>query len=149
MDRRKFYKTVVWVLVALNVLILFAFLVVVPRLHGPPSGAEGKALRHRIPNMLALDPTQNTTFQSLADQHRAKINELHDDQSATLQAYFQSLIRDQLPTDSLLTRLEVLEREKIALTYAHFQDIKAILRPEQRENYGRFVEEATRIVLSR
>ena len=79
---------------------------------------------------LGLDTAQRTAFEELAKAHHRTIMDLQHQQQAVVRAHF-----DQLETTAAFVPAPAaageLQRRKIDLTYRHFLEVKALLRPEQ------------------
>jgi len=146
MERRKFYQYATFFLLALNLAMVAFFLLGPP----PPQGDPARhGLKDRVAQMLRLDDDQAARFGELAEQHNRHMEELAARQRTLLKDYFLALTDTAMhtPTDSLLQAYLELEREKVTFTYRHFQDVQALLRPEQQPLFRTFVREALRTLL--
>ena len=144
MEPLKFYRWATWSLLALNVAVLAFFLCFPPPLPGagPPRQA---------PAALKLDDGQEEKFLASVREHRDKIQQLSQQQSELLQAYFSPLYAAaetrKLPTPP--AQFALLEQEKIAATYQHFLDIENILEPSQKAAFPGFVKSALRNIFQK
>lgn len=132
------YKYAAWGLLILNLsMIAFFFLTAPPR----PNDLKGKK---GAVQMMQLDEQQEKSFSSLAHQHMQQMSEFNRQQRSLLQPYFNSIIDTKITiqSDSLLKQVQALEQKKIESTYLHFQEVKAILKPEQYPDFEKFVEQA-------
>jgi len=139
MEKLTVYKLAALLLLVLN-LGLLAFLFFGPH---TSQGAGAPALK-----VLQFDDQQHEAFKALAQVHRAEMRDLTDRQRALLREHFRQLSTDQAETPlPLPPDFAELEQEKIGSTYHHFIDVKKILRPEQREHFPQFVEQAVSRIL--
>ena len=145
MSQIRFYKYAALTLLLLNILLIGVFLI--PRfLHGPPDhNRKGSAFE-----LLQMTEQQDELFLKSAEQHIGQIKELNQAQKALLERYFEQLTKpDQtLNVDSLLNKVQDLERNKIESTLYHLQEVKALLNPDQMVNFNRFMEHVMTAILS-
>ena len=135
MSQLKFYKYAAFGLLVLNVSMLAFFFLTRP---GPGRGGPQKpAIEH-----LGLDDAQHEEFLKFAHQHEDKMIIIEDQQKELLQAYFNTLViaSNTLDLPSTLERLTQLEKQKVELTYQHFSEIKAILKPNQIKDFESFMK---------
>ncbi|GAB5554837.1 MAG: hypothetical protein Sapg2KO_44280 [Saprospiraceae bacterium] len=149
MDLTKIYKYIILGLVGLNVAILVFFLKPKPRpRHQPPNGN----FQSEVIEMLHLNNQQASTLRVLADGHKQQIEKINERQGSLLISYFESLddTLERVNKDSLLNHFQQSEKEKIEMTYQHFQDIKELLNDEQLPYFELFMSKTTeRLLLNR
>lgn len=137
MEAIKLYRWATWGLLALNVAILAFFLLAPPP---PPGGARPG----RAPAALDLNEDQTKQFTDFVKLHSTKMQQINQEQSELLQAYFAPLHEGEV--DGLLPPLSAkfaeLEQEKVAATYQHFLDVEGILEPAQKDAFPDFVKDA-------
>lgn len=149
MNLTKIYKYIILGLVGLNVAILVFFLRPKPRpRHQPPN----RNFQSEVIEMLHLNNQQASTLRGLADGHKEEIEKINARQASLLTAYFESLddSLERVNKDSLLNHFQQSEKEKIEMTYQHFQDIKELLNDEQLPYFESFINKTTdRLLLSK
>ncbi len=148
MKSNLFYKYATGILLLFNITLIIFFLVSKSSLPPPPQ--EGR-LKDEIAKLLHLTEQQETTFRKYAEEHNHKITTLNQTQRAILRTYFQILKRDSsvTPQQSLLDKALHVERNKIQSTVKHFQQIKAMLKPQQKAHFKQFMDKVLdRILLS-
>lgn len=146
MNNAQLYKRGFWLLLILNVLVLFNFLVIIPLyLHpkNPPKVNTEKLLK--------LNQEQTASFEKFANLHHQQIMRLNDDQKSLIPIYFSTLYQPNSPTnrDSLASRIQSIESQKLEVTYKHFEDIKSILNPDQIKDFPQLVESSLFRVLAK
>ena len=146
MTQLKLYQFAAWGLLVLNLSMVAFFFLTKP---APPDRAEGQQFRNEAMNILQLDEQQRTTFSELAATHNKEMNKLKKAQQDLLKPYFDHLLSEAggVSPDSILLQYQQLEREKLVVTYQHFEDIKGILKEGQKDNFPKFMEEAIRALL--
>lgn len=143
MKQLQFFKLASLVLLLLNAgILLFFWLQRPPRAPGM-GGAIGSFETVAI-DLLQLDESQAADFQNLAIEHGTRIHAFNQEQNRNLQQYFSTVYRagDLLLKDSLIMQVEQLEQQKVQFTYQHFEDVRALLRPEQLPQFEVFVTQA-------
>ena len=139
MKQLQFYKVATWGLLVLNLsMVAFFFLTAPPPHHGRKLGGQ------KAGAIMKMNDQQNESFHLLAEEHMKKMEGFNNQQRNLLKPYFSSLIDSKaaINSDSLLNKVQLLERNKIESTYQHFQDVKSILKPEQHTYFEEFVEHA-------
>ena len=70
-------------------------------------------------------------------------------QRTLVSPFFDGLIdKPTTSKDSLLQEIQRLEKEKIQLTYKHFEEIKAMLKPEQLASFEPFMKTILKEILN-
>jgi len=146
MNREKFYYWTLGGLILLNICLMGA-LWLGPKFAGPPGGPHHrgpgpKGLKHFAERELNLDAEQARQVDKLAIEHHRQMKNLMYEQRKVLAKYFESLSEETLENAKLLERAGQIEQEKIQITYQHFQDIKSILREDQKAAFPRVMDEA-------
>ena len=147
MNQVKFYKYIILGLVGLNIVVLAFFLLTKSRpRHQPPP----KNFQAEVVKIFGLDNQQASVFKELADGHKQRMKEIDKQQEKLLLRYFESLTNDSESTDkeSLLNQFQQLEREKIEVTYRHFEEIKKLLNKDQLPEFEEFMKSVTNKLLS-
>jgi periplasmic protein CpxP/Spy len=103
-----------------------------------------------IINELNLDDRQQERLFYLRDQHRSSMDSLDGEFSKVLAIYL-NLLKQNEPTlalrDSLENLLASIEKKKAIITLNHFQDVKALGRPDQQKNFEKLIPELTRVLM--
>lgn len=141
MEQVKFYKYAMIFLAILNVSMVAFFLITKPK---------GKPDNRNVIGILELDKTQKETFFQYAEAHKTLMNDFNKAQKAVLKTYFQTLTdtTNIAITDSLLTEVQALEREKIESTYEHLKEVKTILNEEQKPHFQKFMNRVYKMILA-
>ncbi|MEL6537365.1 MAG: hypothetical protein AAFQ98_18230 [Bacteroidota bacterium] len=149
MKDRSGYKIGFFVMLLMNGVMLF-FLFQRPKPHPPGGGpsVQGHATFQRIKDLLQLDDRQVEAFEELAMDHRRTLRRIEDEQGEVLQAYFSYLKMDQVPAQQgeELQEFLQLEQEKIEYTFQHFQELKALCRPDQLTEIETLTEEILQVL---
>ena len=138
MSQIKLYKYATWGLLFLNIAVLAFFLLTKPKpQHHPPSNN----FQSEVIEMLDLNTQQASTFKALAEAHNQQMRSISGQQQQLLIPYFESLTNPSstIDSDGVLSQFQQLEREKIEVTYQHFQDIKSMLNEEQLPDFENFM----------
>jgi Spy/CpxP family protein refolding chaperone len=152
MNRERFYKIVILLLLLLNLGVL-GYLVTDrrdPVSHPPLDGRPGPAADRVIVNRLDLTENQQEQFAGLKHEHHRQMLELQEESSELhkeLYALLQYEKPDNKTKDSLLHLLQqnALTREQV--TFEHFKKLRGILTPEQEPAFDEFVEDLSRRIL--
>jgi protein CpxP len=137
-----FYKYSAIVLLVVNIAIL-AFLFFRP-----------KGKHHHMPlkasKELNLTDDQKKNFMELVKNHQQSIKKIQDQQKGLFETYFQSLYKtDAANNTETLNAIVDFERQKIELTYHHFEKVKALLNKDQMLNYKVFILKTTQLIHGR
>ena len=150
MNQLSFYKYTTWGLLVLNLaMIAFFFLTKpeFPQQRRPP----GDHQKMNASTTLGLNKDQTEKFLTSAKRHEGEIKSIDAQQKELLTQYFNSLIdttlmsKNQITIDSFTT----LEKQKIEITYRHFQEIKDILSFEQVNDFEPFMKEVLKKAIPR
>jgi hypothetical protein len=130
MKTNTFLKMAVLIMVLINV-VLIGFMVARPKM--PPRG-KPVDLKNIISEKLNLDEEQQETYFELAKNHGELMAEIEQKQKPLIRDYFSFLKSEDQnfsTQDSLLTEINILESEKLIMTYNHFEQLKEICNPSQ------------------
>lgn len=138
MSQFKFYKYATWSLLFLNIAVLAFFILTKPK---PLPRPTSKDFQAEVIEILRLNRQQVSTFKALAETHNQKMSSINEQQQKLLPPYFESLtdLSKDIDEDNILNQFQQLEREKIAVTYQHFQEIKSILDEEQLPHFEELI----------
>ena len=150
MSKYQFFKTAMWGLLTLNMLIIGLYFIpagIIPK----PRPPEAFIFEHRAMNMLELDEDQRDHFHEIAAEHAKQMNACNAEQRKMIEGYFMASLNDvsQHDPDSLMSEIHILENKKIDFTLKHFQEVKSMLKPEQQPFFDEFVKNALQIILDR
>lgn len=152
MQSLPFFRTGFYALLLLNSLIIAALFLLPRFTHQSARGPGGAPLREDFTRILQLDEEQMRRFHQSAQKHRRQMDSISRQQQQIAPAYFGQLLDTApvAPLDSISAALSALETAKLAITYTHFAEVKALLQPEQQKHYRPFLERAVEsIVYSR
>lgn len=138
MKRENILTWLVAFLIVMNGAILFYFMRKGPLPEPPPDRI--------IVEVLQFDDRQRDEFRKLKDDHHGKMMKLNDHFRKTLEDYFLTLQNNSSAKDSLETLISGLEKERLNITYSHFQDIKKLCRDDQLEKFNTFLPDLIRFV---
>lgn len=141
MTRERLLLTLVVALVMLNGVVLFVFMTQGNRPGQPPHDRV-------IIETLGLDDSQQRTFDVLKRDHRRQMDSVDRIFAGVLQDYFALLNEPAQPKkDSLEQVIADLERARVRITHAHFNDLRSLCRPGQKEEFDRFLPELVKFIL--
>ncbi|MBS1636012.1 MAG: periplasmic heavy metal sensor [Bacteroidetes bacterium] len=107
---------------------------------GQEANAEGKREpKWIVIERLHLDKEQQAAYQMLIDAHKTKHHQLNDacrDLKNKLYSLLEKTPVDSLLADSLIGQVAHKQRELEQLNFKHFQQVKAICRPEQMNDFN-------------
>jgi protein CpxP len=106
-----------------------------------PKPHEGPRLE--IIERLQLDQTQTNSYDSLIREHRKAIRTLDSQLAITKKILYTQLLKPQSErlNDSLLNLIAEKSIEIERVHFAHFEDIRALCKPQQEENFNKLVME--------
>lgn len=122
------------VLVVVNVAALIFIL------SGPKPGLDNKFDR-RVVDKLDLNAEQIRKFNIMKREHHQDILQIDDDMQVVYERYFYLLAdpADSSKKDSLENILSRKQKDKIQITYKHFDDLKRLCSKEQQEKFKELV----------
>jgi len=140
MKQLKFYKYTIAGLALLNAAILIFF--VINRPHSPRPSGPTNNFHSDVIEILNLNAQQAIDFESIANKHHDKMTGIKQQQQQLLVPFFQQLSDSTvlLNKQDVLNKFQLLEKEKIEVTYDHLKDIKGLLLPEQLPNFKLFTQ---------
>lgn len=151
MERTKLLTLAIIGLLLLNFLTI-GFLVVksghiVHPGHPPgPPGAEEPATV--IIRRLHFDEVQQTTYHQLVHEHQNQTRTLRD-QSAQLFRDYYGLLESDAPdsakANALSQQIAMNQRKMAQLNFTHFQQIKALCRPDQQTDFKQLVSDLAKL----
>lgn len=129
----KIYKIGFFILLIIN--IAFVSLIVIKR---PPNRQD---MRERLSNRLGFDESQKRIFMAMADEHRAEIDLIDKRESELIKSYFGLILSPDSTKNKelILEEIHSLKREKLLITYEHFDSLKAICSEDQLAEFEEFM----------
>tara|TARA_B100000508_G_C11451880_1_gene274553 strand:+ start:1260 stop:1733 length:474 start_codon:yes stop_codon:yes gene_type:complete len=141
MNKINFHRTIIGVLIALNVFLVYQLL---DKKHH--RWGKNHHPKHRLIEQLDFDETQVAEFEQLIEKHREAVKELDGKIVNTKQAIFEQLSDDQPQVqDSLYKQIGQLQ---IAIEKAHFQhflSVKALCREDQLDEFDALSKTITKV----
>ncbi|WP_421898012.1 hypothetical protein [Marinoscillum sp.] len=132
----KMYKTGFFILLVINIglVVLFAL---GPRPPRPESG-----IKNEISRELGFTAAQKAAFEQMALNHREAIHTLEKQEGELMGAFFNQLSQTEPNgvNEGLLQEIMQLEKDKIMVTYRHFEDLKGICNEEQLVRFERVIQ---------
>jgi len=147
MRKEFFYRIVILALLLLN----FGILVFIwqaryeGRLPMPPDGVGNPA--QLIIERLHLDEQQQKQFDVMREAHHSKMMDIQHDSRKLHDELFDLLKADQVDTEksnALIQQIQSLETEKEHVTFDHFAQLRAILRPDQKMAFNGLIKDLLR-----
>lgn len=139
MTQLTFYKYAIGGLVLLNIAVLTFFLLTKPK---PPHHAPPHHFQAEIIDILDLDKQQAATFKTLAKEHHQQMKSIKEQQQQLLLPYFESLTNsaEDIDKEKILNQFQQQEREKIEVTYQHFEEVKKLLNKKQLSHFKQLMK---------
>jgi len=134
MNKLKIYQWATWGLLFLNLAMLCFFMLTKPK--HPNNINFNKAVKQEM----NLNEEQEKLFLVSADKHKEQMAIISDRQKVLWQSYFTTLSSSDplIKNDSIISELQNLETQKIAVTTTHFMEIKSFLKPDQYKGFAVF-----------
>lgn len=148
MKSLKFYQCTTISLLLLNLGIIGFFFWTKPP---HPLHKNGRGAKHmeRPLEILQLDAAQHKIFDASAKAHHQAVREIGKQQRVLLQGYFESIVDTTklVRQGEILAQVQHLERQKIEITYQHFEEVKTILNDTQKAHFAPFLKRVLTKVL--
>lgn len=147
MERTKLLTITIIGLLLINLATLvFVFL------NGPKPGGMPHEERHQpkaiIIDKLHFDTNQQKEYEKLILWHRGKIDELDSAIRETKNELYSILGEEKIDNNAktrLITRLNQYQKQVEETHFKHFEDIKKLCKPAQKEEFEALTEELSRI----
>ncbi|MFN3755081.1 hypothetical protein [Flavobacterium sp.] len=104
--------------------------------------------REIIIDRLHFDANQQKEYDKLIQWHRGEINQLDDNIRQVKNDLYARLSEKEINVktkDSLITLLNLYQKQIEETHFKHFEDIKKLCKPEQQEDFETLTEELARI----
>lgn len=146
-------KETIWIglvilLILMNATILFLFLGgKAPKRPGPGDLHPKDKL---IIEALSFDKAQQAKFMDLKEEHRNQIRHLNSKANRIVDSYFtllQAQEIDLVKKDSLESEFASIEKEKMNVTFDHFQKLKNSCSPSQKKKFDAFLPDLIQLVM--
>lgn len=151
MKDSRFYQYTTIALLLLNISLLAFLIFSSPaKQEQPPHNRTGpRQFREKTLEILELDEKQTELFYQSADSHNIRVTDIEKRQRELLKPYFSQIFKPDtsLKSEELLGQSQALYLEKIEITYRHFNEVRSILRPGQKDNFATFMNRALEILL--
>lgn len=143
MKKLEFYRIGLITMVVLNLALVSFLIFNKPENHPHTHEKEDGHFKGRAIQLLDLDEEQQVQFEKLANSHHEEMISIERKQRELLRTYFKQLFSDggQL-NENINQQVSELDRQKLELTYKHFEEVKSILRPDQQSNFETFLSQA-------
>ena len=134
MNKLKIYQWATWGMLLLNLSMLCFFMLTKPK------HPNNKNFNNAVKQEMDLNEEQEKLFLISAKKHIEQMAIISDRQQALWQSYFKSLSSADtlIKNDNIITELQNLETQKIAITTTHFTEIKSFLKPAQYKGFSVF-----------
>lgn len=131
MNKKHFYIFVIGLLVVSNFFLLY-FLLQKPKGHMPPDGP-----KNIIIERLNFDDNQIIDYEKLIHQHRKDIRENDLKILGLKNELYLLLMENEVESsiDSLTTEIGKIQKNIEKIHFSHFQDIKALCKQEQIDEF--------------
>ncbi|MVM39959.1 periplasmic heavy metal sensor [Spirosoma sp. HMF3257] len=111
-----------------------------------PLGREGPA--RVIISRLHFDEQQQKQFLEMGRQHHQETRRLNEESVRLFRTYYSLLATtppDTAKASMLARQIADIQRQIAELNFAHFQEIKALCRPEQQADFVQLVDDLARL----
>ncbi|GAB5524629.1 MAG: hypothetical protein Roseis2KO_25010 [Roseivirga sp.] len=139
----KAYKVGFFVLLLINIALIMVIK------FGPKPHGSGKGMRDEISLKLNFDEEQNAKFRELVRKHRDQVADIRKEEQTLIKQYFGGLNSDtqELQQDQLVEEINQVQKKKLEVTYAHFQEVRSICTNEQLLLYKELMDEMTQVLI--
>lgn len=114
----------------------------------PPMHGRGPQPKEVIIDKLHFDATQQKEYAKIIEWHHGEIEKLDRSIRHTKNDLYSLLMQpvvDVKVKDSLITQLNLYQKQIEETHFKHFEDIKKICRPDQMDNFNDLTEELARL----
>jgi Spy/CpxP family protein refolding chaperone len=148
MKKETFYRIIILALLILNFGILaFIWQGKTGRPPMPPDGRGGGNPAQIIIDRLHLDDNQQQQYDAMREAHHAKMMDIQQESKKLHDALFDLLKVDKADSakvNSLVQQIQANEAEKEHITFDHFAQLRAILRPDQKTAFDGLIQDILR-----
>lgn len=139
MKTNKFYKSVILVLILLNLTLLY-FILRPPVHHGPPG-------KYELVDELGLEGQKRNTVLEMQEKHFYDKRQLMDKKAELHEKLYNSFNNPEIDStdiSSLMEEITANQHEIVEMTYAYFQDVNALCDSDQQIKLKNILHEALR-----
>lgn len=150
MTQLQFFKIGFIVLIVVNIALVTFLMIGGPGGNRPPHPDKGAAsFRNEVGAILDLTKEQQAQFNDLATEHRQQMTDIEAEEKEILRSYFDGLINPEglEDRDKQMATLQELKRQKVELTYNHFEMVKGMLNESQLPKFKDFTSQAIERIL--
>lgn len=105
--------------------------------------------KFEVMKTLHFDEEQSAVYDEMTKRHHEAMVQVEEQRSQLLAAYFNSLLNDvEVDTTTFYAELESLEKQRISITYNHFEEIKSLCSEDQLDDYKKIVSKAVKRLLT-
>lgn len=132
------YKIGFFALLAINIALMVLF-ALGPKPPRPEGGSSQLGIKEEISRELGFTEAQKARFDEMAMNHREAIRSLEGRERDLMKSFFERLATENSNQDkeTLLQEIVQLERDKIMVTYNHFEELKGICNEEQLTKFNK------------
>jgi len=145
MTKTSFFRYSTLVLLLLNVGLTFFLFSSRKHGGGPPHGKEPRDI---IIHQLNLDDAQVVAYDELIREHRSAIYEndrVIRQLKNELYGHLASTDQDATATEQLIREINAVQLQIEHIHYGHFEDIKALCKPDQEQAFNKLAEELAQL----
>ncbi|WP_157359740.1 hypothetical protein [Algoriphagus mannitolivorans] len=133
---KSIYKIGFFILLAINIALMVIFSMGPKR---PPQRPMPNqiGIKDEIARELGFSEEQKSQFEIMAKAHRENITSLEKIERTLISNYFDQLSQEN-PEEKkikLMEEIQAINREKIEVTFSHFEELKGLCAPEQLEKF--------------
>jgi len=145
----KMFKIGFFILLVLNIVLMTLF-VMAPKPLRPESGRSQSSIKDEISSELGFTEEQKVRFDEMAMNHREAIRNLEGQERSLMKSFFGRLVSENTNQEKeiLLGQIVQLERDKIEITYAHFEELKGICTGEQLTRFDKVLSRIVPILIN-
>lgn len=146
-------ERMLWAAIIVLLLINMATLVTI-FMNGTRQAAKGETRKfdRLVVRTLRLDEEQERKFERMKRAHHSQMISLDESMRAPFESYFSLLLEetpDAAKKDSLEHVLTSIYRHKVAITFAHFAELKSICTPEQQKEFDQLIPSLMQVITPR
>ncbi|MFZ1808424.1 MAG: hypothetical protein WAU36_14430 [Cyclobacteriaceae bacterium] len=136
------YRVGFFALLVINIaLVIFLAL-------GPKHPPLAQGIKDEISRELEFTAEQKVTYDEMAMTHREKVSDIEKRERTLVRSFFNQLTLENTKDDKerILDEILALNREKIMITYTHFDELKALCTTEQLTKFDKVISQIVPIL---
>lgn len=132
------YKVGFFILIAMNVLLVLVFTL------KPAPSHQRRDKKDELGNELRLSEEQKLAFDEMVINHREAIHHLENQERELLSSFFEQLSPENQNEnkEALLQEILQVEKDKIMITFNHFEELRGICSEEQLTKFDKVIQQA-------